>query len=167
MTVAQLRSELEASREAIFAPLRGLNEEQFRHVAAPDGWAIATHLAHLLRCERLAVERITRALRETEPAVPPSGTTNDEDAALAQHLAVPQMIHGMQAERRALDLALAGADERALEHAIVHGRLGRVTVREMAAKVAAHEAEHAAAVRRLAAEAPPTRRVIIPITERA
>jgi uncharacterized damage-inducible protein DinB len=167
MTVAQLRSDLEASREAIFAPLRDLNEEQFRHVAAPGAWAIATHLGHLLRSERLAVERITRALREDGPRIASTGITNDDDVALAQHLAVPQMIHGMQAERRALEHALEAMDERALDRAVVHERHGRVTVREMITKVTAHEAEHADAVRRLAAQAPPTRRVIIPLTERA
>lgn len=165
MTVAQLRSDLQASRERIFAPLRDLNEEQFRHAAEPDGWSIATHLAHLLRCERLAVERVTRALHEDEPRVTPSGASNGDDPALAQHLAVPQIIHGMQAARRAIERAIDGADEATIERAIAHERDGRVTVRAMIEKVARHEAEHADEVARLAAKAPPTRRMIIPLVQ--
>ena len=167
MTVVQLRSDLQASRDRIFAPLRELNEEQFRHAAQPGGWSIATHLAHLLRCERLMVERVTRALQEEEPQVAPSGASNDDDVALAQHLAVPQIIHGMQAERRAIERLLDDADDATLERAIAHERDGRVTARAMIEKVARHECEHAEEVARLAAEAPPTRRMIIPLQERA
>ena len=167
MTVAQLRSDLQASRERIFAPLRDLTEEQFRHVAAPGAWSIATHLAHLLRSERLAVERLTRALREEEPAVASSGITNDDDDALSRRLAVPQIIHGMQAERRALERILDGAGGATLDRAIVHERDGRVTVRALIAKVARHEDEHADDVARLASSAPPTRRMIIPLMDRS
>jgi uncharacterized damage-inducible protein DinB len=167
MTVAQLRSDLQASRDRIFAPLRDLNEEQFRHVAQAGAWSIATHLAHLLRCERLAAERIARALREDEPLVTPSGASNDDDPVLAQHLAVPQIIHGMQAERRAIEHILDAADAETLERAIAHERDGRVTVRALVDKVARHEREHADEVARLATEAPPTRRVIIPLMDRS
>lgn len=166
MPVAQLRSDLQSSRARLFAPLRGLNEEQFRQVPAGSDWSIATHLAHLLRLERLSCERALRALREDAPQVASTGTTNDDEAASAQHLAVPQIIHGLQATRRALDELLAGCDERMLARAVVHERRGRLSVWEIATKMIAHEEEHAEAVERLAAEAPATRRVIIPLRER-
>jgi uncharacterized damage-inducible protein DinB len=167
MTVAQLRADLQRSREALFAPLRGLNEEQFRNVPADGAWSIATHLAHLLRSERLYTDRAQRALREDEPRIESSGTTNDDDPGFAQKLAVPQIIHGLQASRRALDELLAHCDDAVLDRAIVHERLGRMTVAQIAAKVTAHEDEHAADVARLAAEAPATRRLIIPLRDRA
>ncbi|MBF6601056.1 MAG: DinB family protein [Dehalococcoidia bacterium] len=166
MPVAELRSDLQSSRARLFAPLRGLNEEQFRQVAVGSDWSIATHLAHLLRLERLYGERALRALREDEPQVPSMGTTNDDEPASAQQLAVPQIIHGLQATRRALDELLASCDERMLARVVVHEHRGRLSVWEMATKIIAHEGEHAEAVARLAAEVPATRRVIIPLRER-
>ena len=67
---------------------------------------------------------------------------------------MPQIIHGMQAARRDLDTLLAGCDEAALERAMQHERLGRMTVRDIAVKMTAHEDEHAADVARLARQAP-------------
>lgn len=165
MTVAQLRTDLQVSREHLFAPLQGLNEEQFRHVPAAGAWSIATHLAHVLRCERLYTERALRALREDDPRIESTGTSNDDEPALAERLAVPQIIHGLQAVRRTLDDALAGCDETAVARAIIHSRYGRITVAGMATKMATHEDEHATDVARIAAEAPATRRMIIPLRE--
>lgn len=167
MTVAQLRSDLQASRQRLFAPLGALNEEQFRHVPAGETWSIATHLAHLLRVERTFTERAALALRHDDPRIEPSGSLNDGDPALAQSLAVPQIIHGMQAARRALDDLLARCDAAMLARPIHHPRFGRMTVAQIAARMAAHEGEHAADVERLAAQAPPSRRVIIPMAQRA
>lgn len=165
MTVAQLRSDLQTSRERLFAPLGALNDEQFRHVTAGETWSIATHLAHLLRVERTFTERAALALTLDEPRIEATGPVNDGDPALAQSLAVPQIIHGMQAARRALDDLLARCDAAMLERAILHPRFGRMTIAQIAAKMAAHEREHAADVERLAAQAPPTRRVIIPLAQ--
>ncbi len=167
MNASHLMSELQASRERLFAPLRGLTEEQFRHVPPGEGWSIATHLAHLLRVERLFVARAAAALQEDEPRMLSTGVSNDDDPALAQRLAVPQIVHGLQAVRRGLDGILARCDESMLDRAIVHERLGRVTIVQIAAKLTEHEQEHADAVERLAKIAPAARRVIIPLTQRS
>jgi hypothetical protein len=166
ITVAQLTSDLRGSRESLFVPLRGLNEEQFRHVPAGETWSIAAHLAHLLRTERMFSERAQRALHEDEPEVPSTRVANDDDPALAQHLAVPQMIHGLQATRRLLEDVLAACGDGGLERAVMHERLGRMTIAQLAEKMATHEREHAADVARLAAQAPVTRPMIIPLAER-
>lgn len=167
MTVSTLRSDLQGSRERLFALIRGLTEEQFRHVPAGEMWSIAAHLAHLLRIERVFAERARRALTEDEPAIPSTRVQNDDDPALAQRLAVPQIIHGMQASRRELDDLLAGCDAAALSRAMRHERLGLVTVADVAVKMASHEEEHAAAVTRLVRRAPSTGRVIIPLARRS
>ncbi|MHB8682868.1 MAG: DinB family protein [Dehalococcoidia bacterium] len=166
MTVGHLRSDLQASRERLFAPLGALNEEQFRHVPAGEEWSVAAHLAHLLRVERTFTERAVLALTQDEPRIEATGAVNDGDPALAERLAVPQIIHGMQAARRALDDLLARCDGAMLQRTILHPRFGRMTVAQIAAKMAAHEGEHAADVERLAAQSPPTRRVIIPLAQR-
>ncbi|HZP57815.1 MAG TPA: DinB family protein [Dehalococcoidia bacterium] len=166
MPVAQLLSELQQNRSALFAPLRGMSDERFRLIPMGEAWSIATHLAHVLRCERMLVERAARALREDEPSVASTGITNDDDPALAQRLAVPQIIHGLQASRRALEELLDGRDDASLERAIVHERDGRVTARALVEKAVAHEREHAAAVARIAQAAPDASRVIIPLAPR-
>lgn len=167
MTVSTLRSDLQASRERLFALIRGLGEEPFRHVPAGETWSIAAHLAHLLRVERVFVERARRALAEDEPEIPSTRVDNDGDPALAQRLAVPQIIHGMQAARRELDELLAGCDDAALARAMRHERLGRMTVADVAVKMTSHEDEHAAAVARLVRLAPSSGRVIIPLARRS
>jgi hypothetical protein len=167
MTVSQLRSDLQGSRSRLFGLIRGLSEEQFRYAPETAVWPIAAHLVHLLRTERLFVERARLALVEDDPPIPSTGVLNDDDPGLAQRLAVPQIIHGMQASRRELDGLLARCDDAALGRAMVHERLGRMTVRDVAAKMAAHEREHAEAVAQLLRQVPSGGRVIIPLARRS
>lgn len=164
MDAAALRADLQASRAKLFAPLAGLSEEQFRFRPNGEDWSIAVHLAHLLRIERVYAERATLALREHEPHVASTRVHNDDDPALAQHLAVPQIIHGLQAARRALEAVLDSGDD-ALERAALHETLGRMTVRAMIEKMAGHEAEHTALIERLARLAPPPPPEVIPLTQ--
>ncbi len=175
MTASQLRSQsdesrgrLNESRARLFGFIKGLSEEQFRHVPAGETWNIAAHLAHLLRVERLFAARATAALHEDEPYIESTRVLNDDDPALAQHLAVPQIIHGMQAARRELERTLDGGDggDAALERALRHERFGRMTVRDIMVKMAQHEHEHGEDVERLAKLAPAPR-VTIPLTPRS
>ena len=167
VTVSQLRSDLQASRAHLFDLIRALSEEQFRHVPAGETWCVAAHLAHLLRDERLWTGRAARALEEQEPHIASTGVSNDDDPGLAQRLAVPQIIHGMQAARRDLDDLLARCDEAALGRAVKHERLGRMTVAGLAAKMASHEREHAAEAAAIIRQLPATGRVIIPLARRS
>jgi uncharacterized damage-inducible protein DinB len=167
MTDATLRSDLQGSRDRLFAQIRGLSEEQFRYVPAGESWSIATHLAHLLRTERVFTERVRRALADDNPTIPSTRVLNDDDPTLAQQLAVPQIIHGMQAVRRDLDTLLAGCDAVALERGMQQERPGHMTVRDLGVKMTTHEDEHAAAVARLVRQAPSSGRVIIPLSRRS
>jgi uncharacterized damage-inducible protein DinB len=166
MTASHLRSELQAGREKLFASIRGLSEEQFRYLPAGETYSIATHLAHLLRTERIFTDRARAALTEHEPLIASTAVKNDDDPALAQHLAVPQIIHGMLNVRRELDALLADCDDAALARPIIHERIGRMTVEQIAVKMASHEEEHAADVARLVRQVPSSARVIIPLTRR-
>jgi hypothetical protein len=161
-----MRSALQESRGTLFATIRGLTEEQFRHTT-PGEWAIATHLAHLLRIERVYAERAKAALTEDEPFVASTRAHNNDDPGLAQHLAVPQIIHGMLNARRDLDGVLDARDDSSLARTINHETIGRMTVRQMIEKMASHEAEHAAEIARLVKLAPPSARVIIPLARRS
>jgi uncharacterized damage-inducible protein DinB len=172
MTVSQLHTDLQGSRERLFELIRGLGEEQFRFVPEGAQWSIATHLAHLLRVERLFAERARRALEEDEPYMASTRVQNDEEPGNALRLAVPQIIHGMQASRRDLERVLdacAGAADpaAALGRAIVHERIGRMTVKDIMVKMAGHEAEHADEVAGLARQAQSASHVIIPLKPRS
>ena len=167
MTVPQLRSSLLGSRERLFASIRGLSEEQFRYVPTGDTFSIAVHFAHLLRVERIFTERAHAALSEDEPFVMSTGVKNDDDPGLAQRVAVPQIVHGMLNVRRELDALLAGCDEAALRRTVVHERIGRLTIADIAVKMAAHEDEHAAEVAKLVRQVPSSGRVTIPLTRRS
>jgi uncharacterized damage-inducible protein DinB len=161
-----LRTGLRDARERLFAAISGLTEEQFRYSPDSSSWNIAAHLAHLLRVERLFAERGALALREHEPFCPSTAVTNDDDPARAQHLAVPQIIHGQQASRRDLE-ALLDTGDAALDRAIVHERIGRMTVEQIVKKMADHEREHTESIAVLARQAQNARRVTIPLTPRS
>jgi uncharacterized damage-inducible protein DinB len=166
MTAEDLRTGLRASRERLFAAIRGLSEEQFRFVPDAQTWNIAAHLAHLLRIERVFAERGARALVEVEPRCASTQALNEDDPALAQHLAIPQMIHGMQASRRDIEALLDGGDA-ALARTIMHERIGRMSVRDIVKKMADHEQEHGESVAVLVRQAAAARRVTIPLAPRS
>ncbi len=92
---------------------------------------------------------------------------NDDDPGIGQHLAVPQIIHGMQASRRDLERVLDASDDLTLERAIVHERIGKMTIRQIMAKMAQHEQEHADEVALLARQAQSASHVIIPLKPRS
>jgi hypothetical protein len=165
MTSAGLHAELEQSRELLLAPLRGLTEEQFRYRPADGPWPIAVHLAHFLRVERAVCAGISTAIAADGPPMASAGASNDGDEAAAQHLAVPQIIHGLQASRRELVALTAG--ETAVTRILVHERMGRLTVSGLLRAHSGHEREHAAAIERIAQQARTARRVIIPLAPRS
>jgi uncharacterized damage-inducible protein DinB len=166
MSRAQLTGDLRESRERVFSLIKGLTEEQFRFVPPGEDWNIATHLYHLLRCERLWAERAAHALRRDEPSIEGSGVTNDDDAGAAQRLAVPQVVHGMQASRRDLLAAIESGDEATLDRGITISPRGRMSLRQIATKMAAHEQEHAAAIEPMLAHLPPAPPPLIPLVRR-
>ncbi len=163
----QLQTDLRTSRDGLFASIRGLSEEQFRHVPSGEEWSIATHLAHLLRIERVYADRAQAALREDEPFVASTRVHNDDDAGLAQKLAVPQMIHGLLNTRRDLEAVLDEGGEAGLARAIRHETIGAMTIEAIAVKMAEHEREHAQEIAQLVKQAPASARVIIPLARRS
>lgn len=167
MTVETLRNDLQQGRQRLFTSVQGLTEEQFRHVPPGERWCVATHLAHVLRCDRLWAARVRAALAEDNPLVESTGVTNEDDPGLAQKLAVPQIVHGLQAVMRDLDDVLSSHNDRALQRSVRHERMESLTIEQMVAKTAAHEAEHADAIARIVRSLPATGRVIIPLSQRS
>jgi uncharacterized damage-inducible protein DinB len=166
MTAEELRTGLRDSRARMFAAIRGLSEEQFRFVPEGEAWNIAAHLAHLLRIERVFSARGARALVEDEPHCASTQVLNEDDPALAHRLAIPQMIHGLQASRRDIEALLDGSDA-SLARTIMHERIGRMSVEDIVKKMADHEREHGDSIAVLARQAAVARRVTIPLTPRS
>jgi uncharacterized damage-inducible protein DinB len=165
--VSDLAASLQQSRDRLFAEIRGLTEEHFRFIPAEGDWNIATILAHLLRVERVYAERMGKALHEHEPSVPSTRVLNDDDPALAQRLAVPQIVHGMLNTRRELQLLLEASSDEGLQRTAMHETLGRMTIGQMADKMATHEIEHVEEIAALVKKAPRSARVIIPLAARS
>lgn len=167
VAASSLKNRLDDSRSRLFEQIRGLTEEQFRHIPASEEWPIATYLAHLLRIERVYAERAAVALAEDQPVIASTRVQNDDDPGLAQRMAVPQIIHGMLNARRDLLAVLDRCDDAALARTAQHETLGTMSVRQMLEKMAGHEEEHAGDVARLVKLAPPTARVILPLMRRS
>jgi hypothetical protein len=159
VTSSHIKEDLRESRDRLFSSIRGLSEEQFRHVQTDKTWSIAAHLAHLLRIERVYAERALAALTEVEPFVSSTRVHNDDDPGLSQRLAVPQIIHGMLNTRRDLQAVLDGCDEAGLQRVVRHETLGRLTIQQMMEKMAGHEAEHALEIAHLVKQAPASARI--------
>jgi uncharacterized damage-inducible protein DinB len=166
-TVSTLLTDLQSGRTRLFASIRGLTEEQFRFTPSSEAWPIAAHLAHLQRTEAIYADRALAALAEDQPFVASTRTNNHDDPGLAQHLAVPQMIHGMLNTRRSLEAFLSACTDGDLARAIRHETLGPMTIEQIAVKMHAHELEHAMAIEQLVKRAPPSARVIIPLAQRS
>ena len=144
--VEEIRQALAASRERLLDTIRGVTEEQFKRRPPDGGWCIAEVLAHQLASEMLRAERIGLALEHNGAEITPSDPdAHDKQARAGRVAPVPQLIHGLLATRRQIDLLLdrAGSIAGGLERAVQHPRDGRQTVGWMLKeKVAAHEQEH-------------------------
>ncbi len=131
-----------------------LDEEGFR--ACPDEaeWSAAEVLAHLLATEGILVQQAQAALSQEQVTVS-LGTEDErqEQAKLAQTAPVPQILHGLLAQRRDTARLLRGLSPEQLNMTFIHPRRGEQTVASRFRRVAEHENEHAGQVRALRARA--------------
>ncbi len=169
-TAVELRESLTASRQRLLHAISGVGEEQFKRRPATDdgaepGWCIAEVLAHLLATEHLRAGRIAAALEQDGAEIEPSDPeAQQREARAGRHAPVPQLIHGLLAVRREIELLLqrAANSENGLQRAVVHPRLGRQAVESMISEgIVAHETEHAIQIEALREQvgAPPVRSV--------
>jgi len=154
--IERFRSRLRASRDGLNDAIAGLDEEGFRTRPAPDEWSVAEALAHLLDQEQLLNDRIALALeRSGGELMPRAEEAHGEGAALGRRAPVPQLVHGLLAERRRSELLLDRMGAADLDRHVYHPtRREKISVESMLDKLVEHGEEHVAQVRELRARLP-------------
>jgi hypothetical protein len=144
LSTTELVARLERSRQSLMDAISSLDEEGFRARPQQGEWSIAETLAHLLTTERISLERARIVLVQDNPEI-----RWIEDEALndlarsAQRMPVPQVIHGMLAQRRDVTVLLESLSPDQLARPYRHERLGDHTDAWLFARMAEHEDEHA------------------------
>jgi hypothetical protein len=130
--------------------IAGLDEAGFRARPAGASWTAAEVLTHLLPTEWLFTERARAGL--TMPGYEITSSTDaqrTEHLDLAKRMAVPQIVHGLLAQRRSTRTLLAGLAPDDLARPLRHAWRGEITVGWLFEHIAEHEEEHARQIREL------------------
>jgi hypothetical protein len=147
-SASELAARLEAGRSALAEAIEGLDEEGFRRRALSGEWTAAEVLAHLLANEQRLVEIAELALTQDRPQVQSRGEAQrEEEAKSARRMLVPQIWHGLLAQRRETLQRLQALSAAELARTAVHSRFGEVSVAWIMQRLADHEHEHAAQIR--------------------
>jgi uncharacterized damage-inducible protein DinB len=136
---------LDSSRRAVLDAISGMSEQEFRARAAPGEWSVAEVLAHVLATERILTERARNALtQDGYVATRVTEEEPDEQAkSMAKRLPVPQILHGMLAQRRDTLRLLAPLTPESLARTFLHPRFGERNVAGLFQHLADHDEEHA------------------------
>ena len=135
---------LERSRAALMEAIAGLDEEGFRRWPAAGEWNAAEALAHLLAHEQRMLFLVRTALTEDNPSVQSRGEAQQlQEARAAQRMPVPQIVHGLLAQRRDTLLVLEPLSQEQLARTVQHLRMGEMTVGGLVQRIVHHETDHA------------------------
>ena len=152
-STAELTQRLERSRVSLMQSIAGMDEETFRRRAGAGEWCAAEVLAHLLGHEQRFMWLANEALTRERPSVQSrGGGQQTEEAKAAQRMLVPQIVHGLLAQRRETLQLLAGLSPEQLARSLVHSRSGDVNVGWLFQRIIDHETEHAAQITAMRAE---------------
>ena len=148
VSIADIVARLEQSRRSLMEAISGLDEEGFRARPQQGGWTAAETLAHLLITERNSTGRARTALAEDNPQFAWVGDEQlEEQARSAQRMPVPQIVHGLLAQRRDVVTLLEPLSPQQLARPYRQERRGRLTVGWLFQHIAEHEEEHAGQIR--------------------
>jgi hypothetical protein len=128
--------------------ITGLDETAFRQRTNAGDWTPVEVLAHLLAAERTSLERVRTVLTQDNPSV--AWIPDDEleqQARSAQRMPVPQIVHGLLAQRRDVLLLLESLTPEQLSRPYQHERRGEHTAGWLFHRMAEHEREHAGQIR--------------------
>ena len=133
--------------------IAGLDEEGFRARPRSGEWTAEEVLTHLFITERNSTDRAQRVLIEDNPFVAWIGDEElQEQARSAQRMPVPQIVHGLLAQRRIVLGLLAPLSPQQLGRPYRHERRGDLTAGWLFQRIGEHEEEHAGQIRALRAQ---------------
>jgi uncharacterized damage-inducible protein DinB len=139
--------------------ITGLDDTALRARKAPGIWTPAELLAHLYSTERIFIGRARTAVEQNDfLATPVSDDVREEHLGMAKRMPVPQIIHGLLAQRRDTLEFVDRLSATELAQTLRHPIRGRQTVLWQIEHTIEHELEHAeeiASRRAQAAEANP------------
>ena len=148
VSISDIVARLERSRRSLMEAIAGLDEEGFRARAQHGGWTAAETLSHLLSTERIILERAQAALtQEGYRVISQTEDERQEGARLAQRMPVPQIVHGLLAQRRDVVTLLEPLSPRQLSRPYRQESRGELTVGWLFQHIAEHEEEHAEQIR--------------------
>ncbi len=128
--------------------IAGLDEEGFRKRHEQGAWTAAETLAHLLISEQRSLGRAKTALEQDNPSFPwLSDEAVDEEARSAQRMPVPQLVHGLVAQRRDVLRLFESLSADQLARRYMHATRGELTIEWLFGRIAEHEVEHAEQIR--------------------
>jgi len=125
--------------------ISGLDDTAFRARPEPAAWTPAEVLAHLLSVERARLEQVRQVLAQDNAFVRwiDDDKVDQEVRAAAKRMPVPQIVHGLLAQRRAVVGLLETLSTQQLERRYQHERRGEHTAGWLFYRMAEHESEHA------------------------
>ena len=147
VTAHDLVAQLEASRDELMQSLAGLNEEGLRARAAPATWSPVEVLTHLLLSEQKLLERAQGGRGDGHIVTPNTDAKRQDAAKRAQGMAVPQVLHGLLAQRRDTMRLLERLTAQDLARPVRRPPDPDATVARLFGEAAAHEIEHAEQIR--------------------
>jgi len=152
---ADLIARLGQSRRSLMDAIAGLDEEGFRDRHRSGEWTAAEVLAHLFSTERIFIDRARKAIEhEGYRATPVSNDVREEHLGMAKRMPVPQIIHGLLAQRRETLAFVGSVSEGDLGSTLSHPARGEQTALWQIEHVIEHEQEHAEQLRTVRAAAP-------------
>ena len=155
-SASQLSARLQQSRSELMAAITGLDDSALRARTGSGAWTPAELLAHLLSTERIFIDRARRAIEQDHYVVTPvGGDIREEHLVMAKRMPVPQIVHGLLAQRRDTLQFVESLTQDDLVRTLSHPVRGEQTTLWQIEHVIEHEQEHAREIleRRAAAAA--------------
>jgi uncharacterized damage-inducible protein DinB len=148
LSAPELVARLAQSRRSLMDAIAGLDEEGFRLRPREGEWTAAEVLAHILSTERIFIDRAHKAVEQGGcEVIPVSDAVREEHLGMAKRMPVPQIIHGLLAQRRDTLGFVESVSEAGLACIIRHPVRGEQTARWQIEHVIEHEEEHAGQIR--------------------
>ncbi len=139
------------------AAITGLDDSALRARTSSGAWTPAELLAHLLSTERIFIERARKTVEQDNYIVTPvGGDVREEHLRMAKRMPVPQIVHGLLAQRRDTLQFVESLSADDLARTLSHPVRGQQTALWQIEHTIEHELEHAEEIRaRRAAAAEP------------